>query len=198
MPKQPPHLKIQRAKVIVDDEGKKVRTTCESCGTDVYLLEGQTLCSECISKRRFGELRNANDASNNSAVRSNQTAAGSGTSTALQFTVSPSAELVRKIPLPVSYCRKYVTPSTENSISCGTSASSHPVIGFVPPGIHVTVCPSRVPVRDVSTSPMNGVTEPSRSNRPVSLTVVNCPEPLGQDAEKHSFGLNEKSHSVSA
>ena len=31
---------------VVDHEGRKIRTTCESCGTNVYLLEGQTLCSE--------------------------------------------------------------------------------------------------------------------------------------------------------
>ena len=45
-----PDLKIRRAKIIVDDEGRKILTTCESCGTDVYLLESQPLGSECISK----------------------------------------------------------------------------------------------------------------------------------------------------
>jgi hypothetical protein len=40
MPAHRPRLKIRRAKVIVDDDGREIRTTCESCGTDVYLLEG--------------------------------------------------------------------------------------------------------------------------------------------------------------
>jgi hypothetical protein len=57
MPKQlPPHVKIQRAKVIVDNEGQKFLMTCESCGADVYLREGQTICEKC-SKRKKSKPR---------------------------------------------------------------------------------------------------------------------------------------------
>jgi|SRR6516225_3154092 hypothetical protein len=40
-------LKIQRAKVIVDNEGEKFLTTCESCDKEVYLPEGAMICEEC-------------------------------------------------------------------------------------------------------------------------------------------------------
>ena len=58
MPKHPPHLKIQRAKVIVDDEEQKFLTTCDSCGKEKYIIKGQTVCEECRSKRK----RNFNSA----------------------------------------------------------------------------------------------------------------------------------------
>jgi hypothetical protein len=51
-PKHPPHVKIQRAKVIVDDEGQKFLTTCDSCGKEKYIIEGQAVCAECRSKRK--------------------------------------------------------------------------------------------------------------------------------------------------
>jgi hypothetical protein len=50
VPKHPPHLKIQRAKVIVDDEGQKFLGVCDSCGREVYLAEDQTLCDECKAR----------------------------------------------------------------------------------------------------------------------------------------------------
>jgi hypothetical protein len=52
MPKVPPHVKIQRAKVIVDDEGQKFLMTCDSCQKEKYIIEGQTVCEECRSKRK--------------------------------------------------------------------------------------------------------------------------------------------------
>jgi len=53
MPKHPPpHVKIQRAKVIVDNEGEKFLRTCAVCGSDVYLLEGQTVCSQCSNRKK--------------------------------------------------------------------------------------------------------------------------------------------------
>jgi hypothetical protein len=48
----PAHLKIKRAKVIVDDTGRKVLTKCESCGKEKYIIEGQTTCDECRARRR--------------------------------------------------------------------------------------------------------------------------------------------------
>ena len=52
MPNRPPHLKIQRAKIFVDDAGVKVLTECSSCGKEKYIIEGQTVCEECRSKRK--------------------------------------------------------------------------------------------------------------------------------------------------
>jgi len=52
MPKQlPPHVKIQRAKVIVDNEGEKFLSTCAVCGLDVHLLEGQTTAASAPSAK---------------------------------------------------------------------------------------------------------------------------------------------------
>jgi len=45
-------MKIQRAKAYVDAAGSKVLTECESCGKKKYIVEGQTVCEECKSKRR--------------------------------------------------------------------------------------------------------------------------------------------------
>jgi hypothetical protein len=50
VPKPPPHLKIQRAKTIVDDTGVMVLTECERCGKEKYIVEGQMICDECRSK----------------------------------------------------------------------------------------------------------------------------------------------------
>jgi hypothetical protein len=44
VPKPPPHLRVQRAKTIVDDAGIKVLTECERCGLEKYIMEGQTVC----------------------------------------------------------------------------------------------------------------------------------------------------------
>jgi len=33
--------------VIVDNEGEKFLTTCESCDKEVYLPEGAMICEEC-------------------------------------------------------------------------------------------------------------------------------------------------------
>jgi hypothetical protein len=57
MPARPPHLKIQRAKVIVDNEGQKFLTICEICGMDCYLLEGQTICTESKTRNRKRLIR---------------------------------------------------------------------------------------------------------------------------------------------
>jgi hypothetical protein len=48
----PPHTKIQRAKTIVYDTGIKVLTECERCGKEKYIVEGQTVCAECLTKRK--------------------------------------------------------------------------------------------------------------------------------------------------
>ena len=50
VPKPPPHLKIKRAKAIVDDTGRKVLTPCGLCGEGKYIVEGQTVCDECRPK----------------------------------------------------------------------------------------------------------------------------------------------------
>jgi hypothetical protein len=55
----PPHLKIQRAKVIVDNEGEKFLTTCESCDKEMYLPEGETICKECKSGRKKTQNKKA-------------------------------------------------------------------------------------------------------------------------------------------
>jgi hypothetical protein len=52
MKSHPPHLKIQRAKAVVYKDGKRVLTVCELCGSDVYLLEGESTCTECRTKNR--------------------------------------------------------------------------------------------------------------------------------------------------
>ena len=49
VPKPPPRLKVQRAKVIVTDAGVKRLTACESCDEEKYIAEGQTVCDECRS-----------------------------------------------------------------------------------------------------------------------------------------------------
>jgi hypothetical protein len=50
VPKPPPRLKVQRAKVIVTDAGVKRLTECESCGEEKYIAEGQTVCDECKAR----------------------------------------------------------------------------------------------------------------------------------------------------
>ena len=50
MPKPPPHIKIKRAKAIVDDTGRKVLTECESCGEEKYIVEGEKVCDECRAR----------------------------------------------------------------------------------------------------------------------------------------------------
>jgi Zn finger protein HypA/HybF involved in hydrogenase expression len=63
VPKPPPHLKVQRAKVIVTDAGVKHLAECESCGEEKYITEGQTVCDECksgggkIRVKRRGKLK---------------------------------------------------------------------------------------------------------------------------------------------
>ena len=49
VPKPPPRLKVQRAKVIVTDAGVKRLTVCESCGEGKYIAEDETVCDECRS-----------------------------------------------------------------------------------------------------------------------------------------------------
>ena len=39
-PKLPPHVKIQRAKVIVDNDGQKFLMICHYCQKEAYVLEG--------------------------------------------------------------------------------------------------------------------------------------------------------------
>jgi len=39
VPKHPPHLKVQRAKVIVTDAGVKRLTECESCAEEKYMVK---------------------------------------------------------------------------------------------------------------------------------------------------------------
>jgi len=48
----PPHVKIQRAKVIVDNEGEKFLATCKSCGADVYLLKGQMILRRMFEAKK--------------------------------------------------------------------------------------------------------------------------------------------------
>jgi hypothetical protein len=55
VPKPPPRLKVQRAKVIVTDADVKRLTECKSCGKRKYIAEGQTVCDECIL--RGGKVR---------------------------------------------------------------------------------------------------------------------------------------------
>jgi hypothetical protein len=43
----PPHLKVKRAKVFVDDAGIRVLTECKRFGKEKYIVEGQTVCDEC-------------------------------------------------------------------------------------------------------------------------------------------------------
>jgi hypothetical protein len=57
MPKHSPHLKIQRAKAIVDNEGQKFLSVCDLCGKEAYLIEDQTLCDECSGKRSRPQRR---------------------------------------------------------------------------------------------------------------------------------------------
>src|SRR5215469_179655 len=52
-----PHLKIRRAKAVVYNDGKRVLTICEICGMDVYLLKGQTVCTECRTTNRRRLIR---------------------------------------------------------------------------------------------------------------------------------------------
>jgi hypothetical protein len=49
MPKPPPRLKVQRAKVIVTDADVKRLTVCESCGEEKYIAGGESVCDECRS-----------------------------------------------------------------------------------------------------------------------------------------------------
>jgi len=55
VPKPPPRLKVQRAKVIVTDAGVERLTECESCSEEKYIAEGETVCNEC--KSRGGKVR---------------------------------------------------------------------------------------------------------------------------------------------
>jgi len=48
----PPHVKIQRAKAIVDNEGRKVLMLCCSCRKEKYILEGLYVCEECRSVKK--------------------------------------------------------------------------------------------------------------------------------------------------
>ena len=48
MSRHPPHLKIQRAKVIVDDDGQKFLTTCDSCRKEKYII--RKLCVALIEQ----------------------------------------------------------------------------------------------------------------------------------------------------
>jgi Zn finger protein HypA/HybF involved in hydrogenase expression len=63
VPKPPPRLKVQRAKVIVTDAGVKRLTECESCGEEKYIAEGESVCDECRSHggkvriKRRGKLK---------------------------------------------------------------------------------------------------------------------------------------------
>jgi hypothetical protein len=50
VPKPPSHLKIRRAKTVVDDAGVKVLTKCERCSEEKYIVEVETVCEECISR----------------------------------------------------------------------------------------------------------------------------------------------------
>jgi hypothetical protein len=50
MPKHPPRLKVQHAKVIVTDAGVKRLTVCESCCEGKHILEGDSICGECRSR----------------------------------------------------------------------------------------------------------------------------------------------------
>lgn len=57
VPTRPPHWKIRRARAVVYSDGKRVLTVCELCGLDVYVFEGQTVCTECRSENRRGLLK---------------------------------------------------------------------------------------------------------------------------------------------
>ena len=52
MPEPPPHLRVQRAKTIVDHAGIKILIECESCGKEKYIVEGQTICVECKARSK--------------------------------------------------------------------------------------------------------------------------------------------------
>jgi hypothetical protein len=56
MASHPPRGKVRRAKVVYD-KATRILTVCELCGMDVYLLEGQTVCSECRGKNRRQLMR---------------------------------------------------------------------------------------------------------------------------------------------
>jgi Zn finger protein HypA/HybF involved in hydrogenase expression len=55
VPKPPSHLKIERARVVVDDAGLKRLTECESCDEEKYIAEGESVCDEC--KSHGGKVR---------------------------------------------------------------------------------------------------------------------------------------------
>jgi len=55
VPKPPPRLKVQRAKVIVTDAGVKRLTVCESRDEEKYIPEGESVCDEC--KSHGGRIR---------------------------------------------------------------------------------------------------------------------------------------------
>jgi len=55
VPKPPPRLKVQRAKVIVTDAGVKRLAVCESCGEEKHIPEGESVCDEC--KSHGGKVR---------------------------------------------------------------------------------------------------------------------------------------------
>ena len=57
VPNLPPHVKIQRAKVIVDNEGRKILTICRRCQKETYVLEGRTVCSGCLEVKRGAKPR---------------------------------------------------------------------------------------------------------------------------------------------
>jgi hypothetical protein len=57
MPKSPPRLKVQRAKVIVTDTAVKRLIVCESCGQEKYIAEGESVCDECKARPRRKRAR---------------------------------------------------------------------------------------------------------------------------------------------
>ena len=83
--KTPPHLKIQRAKVIVDDEGKKLLTTCESCGTDVYLFWKVRHCA-VSGPRRAGPVRDPRSVDDRPSASTISASSSAPTSTAPAIT----------------------------------------------------------------------------------------------------------------
>jgi hypothetical protein len=48
----PPHLKAKRDRRIMIDGVRKDLRVCASCHDENYIVEGQTVCEECKSKRR--------------------------------------------------------------------------------------------------------------------------------------------------
>jgi len=42
-----PHVKIERAHVIIDNGGRKILTVCSRCRIETHILEGRSICSKC-------------------------------------------------------------------------------------------------------------------------------------------------------